>query len=212
MDAATLERIFDPFFTTKGPGMGTGLGLATVHAFVTAAGGDIRVSSHKGRGTTFTLFLPEHLATSGERDATPPSPMTKYQAKPGRRVLVVEDQPDVRANIVRILTERGFETCDVPDGDRALELLSRRADFALMCIDGVMPGTGTAAVLERAAELAPNMLILVCSGYVQEDLVRRGIAMGQYRFLAKPFSSRQLLDAVHSVLSAPAAGWSRSSA
>jgi DNA-binding NtrC family response regulator len=121
-------------------------------------------------------------------------------------VLVVEDQADVRANMVRILTGNGFETFDVPDGDRAIEVLSDRGDFALMCIDGVMPGTGTAAVLERAAKLSPRMPVLICSGYVEQDLVRRGISLAQYGFLAKPFSSDQLLDSVHGALSSASDG------
>jgi signal transduction histidine kinase/CheY-like chemotaxis protein len=203
MDTATMERIFDPFFTTKGPGKGTGLGLATVHAFVTGAGGDIRVSSDPGVGTTFTLYLPSISEPSVARDSIPERE-ARYAEEPGRRVLVVEDQADVRANMVRILTGSGFLTLDVPDGDRAIEVLSRREDFALMCIDGVMPGTGTAAVLERAAELSPGMPVLICSGYVEQDLVRRGISLAQYGFLAKPFSSEQLLDSVHGALSSVA--------
>jgi signal transduction histidine kinase/ActR/RegA family two-component response regulator len=199
MDAATMDRIFDPFFTTKGPGKGTGLGLATVHAFVTAAGGDIRVRSDPGVGTTFTLFLPSIAEPGAARDNVPERG-ARYPEELGRRVLVVEDQADVRASMVRILTGNGFQTLDVPDGDRAIEVLSRRGDFALMCIDGVMPGTGTAAVLERAAELSPKMPVLICSGYVEQDLVRRGISLAQYGFLAKPFSSEQLLDSVHCAL------------
>ncbi len=202
MDAATLDRIFDPFFTTKGPGIGTGLGLATVHAFVKGAGGDIRVTSDRGRGTTFTLFLPEHVEKRDEREAELQPAVPDY-GKARRRLLVVEDRADVRANIVRILTGSGFETCDVPDGNQAIELLGERSDFALMCIDGVMPGAATAAVIARAAELSPNMHVLVCSGYVKEDLVRRGIALGQYGFLPKPFSAQQLLDSVHGLLHSP---------
>ena len=68
--------------------------------------------------------------------------------------------------------------------------------FALMCIDGVMPGLETAAVIERARDLAPSMPVLVCSGHVQEELLRRGIATGRYAFLSKPFSAQQLLASV----------------
>ena len=72
--------------------------------------------------------------------------------------------------------------------------------FALMCIDGVMPGLETAAVIERAKALAPSMPVLVCSGHVQEELLRRGIATGRYAFLSKPFSAQQLLASVTQVL------------
>jgi DNA-binding NtrC family response regulator len=79
-------------------------------------------------------------------------------------------------------------------------MLSRRKDFALMCIDGVMPGLETATVIERAKQLAPSMPVVVCSGHVQEDLLRRGIATGRYAFLAKPFSAQQLLICVTQLL------------
>jgi CheY-like chemotaxis protein len=204
MDGATLERIFEPFFTTKGTG--TGLGLATVHAFAKAAGGDIQVTSEKGRGTTFTLFLPEHTEAGAEHEAPLPTPAAGESRRLNRRVLVVEDQAEVRTSIVRILTGHGLDTFEVADGDQAIEAVEEERDFAIMCIDGVMPGTGTAAVIERVAELSPATRVLVCSGYVKEDLVRRGIAMGKYAFLPKPFSTRQLLDAIQGLLSSSAPG------
>jgi signal transduction histidine kinase/CheY-like chemotaxis protein len=201
MDAQTLTRIFDPFFTTKGERGGTGLGLATVQAFAKDAGGQVEAESAVGRGTTFTLWLPEqngevsHAAASA--DVATPAPSREAQRA---RVLVVEDHADVRANIVRTLTTHGFLVDEAADGGSALAVLADRRDYAAMCIDGVMPGLGTADVLTRAAELAPAMAILVCSGYVREELLRRGVEAGRYAFLAKPFTAEQLLASVDSVL------------
>ena len=201
MDASTLARIFDPFFTTKGERGGTGLGLATVQAFATDAGGHVEVSSAVGGGTTFTLWLPEQ---SSQATPAPPSGDVSTQLPPRTahraRVLVVEDRADVRANIVRTLTTHGFEVDQAADGGAAIALIEQRRDYSAMCIDGVMPGMSTADVLTRAAELAPAMAVLVCSGYVREDLLRRGVEAGRYAFLAKPFTAEQLLASVDSVL------------
>jgi DNA-binding NtrC family response regulator len=115
-------------------------------------------------------------------------------------VLVVEDRADVRASMSRILSHHGFVVIETSDGDGALLRLAEDRAFALMCIDGVMPGLETATVIERANALAPSMPVLVCSGHVQEELLRRGIATGRYAFLSKPFSAQQLLTSVAQVL------------
>ena len=204
MSEQTLARIFDPFFTTKSERGGTGLGLATVHAFAKDGGGQVDVASTQGVGTTFTLWLPEHTGVAAPPPAVDPaSPMPQRSAH-GTRVLVVEDRRDVRSNMVRTLSTHGFEVEEAEDGDGALALLERKADYTLMCIDGVMPGLGTADVLARSAELAPSMGVLVCSGYLHEDLLRRGVEAGRYAFLAKPFTAEQLLASVDTVMRAAA--------
>jgi len=200
MDRETLDRIFDPFFTTKGDQGGTGLGLATVYAFAKESRGAIDAASTPGGGTTFTLLLPECAAVQ----AAAPAPQAPEASGPslsgGARILVVEDRPDVRASMARILSHHGFDVSETSDGDSALRALSDGKSFALMCIDGVMPGLETATVIERAKALAPSMPVLVCSGHVHEELLRRGIATGRYAFLAKPFTTQQLLASVTQVL------------
>jgi CheY-like chemotaxis protein len=202
MDRETLDRIFDPFFTTKSDRGGTGLGLATVYAFTKESNGAVDATSRPGRGTTIRVRLPEAVET---RPAAP-APVVEHRSTAslagGERVLVVEDRPDVRASMARVLSHYGFAVSETSDGDGALRMLSDGHAFALMCIDGVMPGLGTATVIERAKALAPSMPVLVCSGHVQEELLRRGIATGRYAFLSKPFSAQQLLASV-----AQALGW-----
>jgi CheY-like chemotaxis protein/anti-sigma regulatory factor (Ser/Thr protein kinase) len=200
MDRETLDRIFDPFFTTKSDKGGTGLGLATVYAFTQESHGAIDATSEPGAGTTITIWLPEARGI-------PPPASTPLAVQPtlatmpaGARVLVVEDRADVRASMSRILSHHGFDVIETSDGDGALRRLAEDQAFALMCIDGVMPGLETATVIERARELAPSMPVLVCSGHVQEELLRRGIATGRYAFLSKPFSAQELLASVTQVL------------
>jgi signal transduction histidine kinase/CheY-like chemotaxis protein len=203
MDAETMAHIFDPFFTTKSPGMGTGLGLATVYAFAKESQGDVRVNSTVGAGATFQLILPEDVhppsAIAGARaDATTSAIVREHST-----VLVVEDRDDVRASMVTILRRGGFEVSEAADGDKALAVLATRNDFVLMLIDGVMPGAATGAVIERAEELAPSMRILLCSGYLQEDLLRRNVAAGSYAFLQKPFTASELLASVRELIAKP---------
>jgi len=196
MDRETLDRVFDPFFTTKSDKGGTGLGLATVYAFTKESRGGVEAASAPGAGTTITMRLPE---VSGSSPATPAplSPELAASALPnGVRVLVVEDRPDVRASMARILSHHGFTVVESSDGDSALRRLAGDKAFALMCIDGVMPGLETATVIERARQLAPSMPVLVCSGHVHEELLRRGISTGRYAFLSKPFSAQQLIASV----------------
>ena len=200
MDRETLDRVFDPFFTTKSEKGGTGLGLATVYAFAKESHGAIDATSELGSGTRITIWLPE----APHAHSPSPSPFAAQTAAavvpPGARVLVVEDRDDVRASMSRILSHHGFDVIESSDGDGALRRLADDQAFALMCIDGVMPGLQTATVIERARELAPSMPVLVCSGHVQEELLRRGISTGRYAFLSKPFSAQQLLASVTQVL------------
>ena len=200
MDRERLDRIFDPFFTTKSEKGGTGLGLATVYAFTKESRGAVGATSTPGGGTTITMNLPEAVAGLPAAPATAPEQPAPPARSKGERVLVVEDRPDVRASMARLLSHHGFIVSETHDGDSALRMLSKRNDFVLMCIDGVMPGLETAAVIERAKVLAPAMPVLVCSGHVQEDLLRRGITAGRYAFLAKPFSAQQLLTCVARLL------------
>jgi signal transduction histidine kinase/CheY-like chemotaxis protein len=197
MDQETLERVFDPFFTTKGD-KGTGLGLASVHAFANEAGGAVDVVSAPGRGTTFTLWLPESTAA-------PPADAVEATASvaPARlsgRILVVEDLQEVRTMMTRVLTLRGFDVVEAKNGDHALAVLEADPRFSLMCIDGVMPGISTATTIDRARALAPDMRVIVCSGHVQEDLLRRGIETGRYEFLQKPFTSQDLITRISRTL------------
>jgi len=200
MAPETLGHIFEPFFTTKPATKGAGLGLATVYVFAKEARGDVRVCSTLSQGTTFTVLLPQE--SQGSAPAVAPAIVAAtVAAKSNACVLVVEDRADVRASIVRILTNDGFQVSEAADGERALSLLAQRNDFALLCIDGVMPGLSTSTVIEQAEKLAPAMCILLCSGYLEEDLLRRGVATGRLKLLQKPFTSEELLKSVHELLS-----------
>jgi hypothetical protein len=137
MDAQTLARIFDPFFTTKSERGGTGLGLATVYAFAKDAGGHVEVAS------TAATARPSRCGCPSTRRGARVPPATRRAPSPSAhrtRVLVVEDRARRAPNMVRTLTTHGFEVEEAEDGAGAIAMLERKADYALMCIDGVMPG------------------------------------------------------------------------
>jgi signal transduction histidine kinase/ActR/RegA family two-component response regulator len=202
MDAETQQRIFEPFFTTKSAGEGTGIGLATVESFARSAGGGVKVESKPGSGTTITVYLPESASALVEEVGAPPPPCVPARGE-SRSILVVEDNAAVRAATVKMLERAGFQVLSAGDGDRALALVEdARLGFDLLCIDGVLPGARTATVIERARSVRPSMAIVVCSGYVDEDLLRRGIQAGEYACVRKPYTAAQLVESVRRALDA----------
>ena len=119
----------------------------------------------------------------------------------GVSVLVVEDNPTVRDNMVKVLRRDGFQVTEAADGDQAVRLIAERLEFSVLCIDGVMPGASTREVIERAERQCYSLKVLLCSGYLQEELLRRGVATGRYAFLPKPFSAQELVAAVRGLAS-----------
>jgi signal transduction histidine kinase/ActR/RegA family two-component response regulator len=193
MDEATRTRLFEPFFTTKGEGRGTGLGLATVHAIVTDSQGKVTAESVLGSGTTLRVFLPvaeAQLLPQTTADSTAPS-------GEGRRVLLVEDEAPVRGVMAHILRDAGYDVMEAEGGEAALEIARRsRAPIDVLCTDGILPGLRTDAVIAEFRALFPRGQVLVCSGHVQEELVRRRIADGDCAFVSKPFTMDELLQTV----------------
>jgi signal transduction histidine kinase/CheY-like chemotaxis protein len=196
IDDTTRQRLFEPFFTTKPGGKGSGLGLAMVRAFVLEAGGQVVVASSAGKGATITLCLPaEDEAPPREPVSEPGGPLAA--PRPGRSILVVEDDRNVRAAIVASLSRAGFIVHEAGDGHTALELLSDdRVALDLLCVDGVIPGVGAQTLIEKARARVPALGVVVCSGYVDEELLRRGIQTGKIACVRKPFTPQELLDCI----------------
>ena len=196
MDAETLSHAFEPFFTTKGK-QGTGLGLSTVHGIVTQSGGRVQIASALGHGTTLTLLLP---VAPKQAKAQPAAP-APARADPRATILVAEDEGAVREVMVEALRDAGHEVLSAPDGDAAIELARRyRGRIDLLCSDGVMPGLGTAELITAFRHLFPSALVMVCSGHVREDDLREKVNTRDVRYLAKPFTGRELVDAVGDAL------------
>jgi PAS domain S-box-containing protein len=182
-------QIFEPFFTTKEVGKGTGLGLSQVYGFAKQSGGDVRVESAVGQGTTFTLFLPR---------AAPPAPVARAErrspdeaAMPRSCILVVEDNKDVGEFATQLLSELGHQTRLATDADQALRLLEEEAEsFDLVFTDVVMPGMSGVDLGLAIRRRWPGLRVVLTSGYshVLAQDGRHG-----FELLHKPYSVESLM-------------------
>jgi two-component system, cell cycle sensor histidine kinase and response regulator CckA len=201
MDDATKARIFEPFFTTKPMGQGTGLGLAAAHGILTQSSGYIAVASAPGQGAAFTMYLPVHVVTDTvERRGEPPR-IGADATQAGATVLVVDDEPAVRAIAARSLEHGGFHVLQAPDGADALELVNRHGPPHLVLTDLMMPGIGGAELARRLRERWPELPILFMSGYSAEELRRQGAIGSEGELIQKPFMPDGLVASVAAALS-----------
>jgi two-component system cell cycle sensor histidine kinase/response regulator CckA len=193
MSGEQRERAFEPFFTTKGHG--TGLGLASVYVTVNRAGGQIRLESELGAGTTIRICLP---AAAGEPAATPPTRAAKGARPAQARILLVDDDPQVRSLIDRVLRDAGYEVIVAADGQAALARAAESAPIDLLLSDVVLPRMNGVALARKLQARFPDMPVLLISGYSDEPF--GGIGSAPYELLLKPFTDDQLLGRVSSVL------------
>ena len=197
MNEETLARIFEPYFTTKGPGRGTGLGLSVVHGIVTAHGGHIRVSSRPGAGTDVRVYLPRIEARPVEPASDPTLPAIHGHG----RVVIAEDDDDLRDVLTRHLRALGYDAAAFPSGEAALEHV-RRAPAAVdvLVTDMTMPGMSGADLADQARALHPGLPVVICTGY--SDLLDEATAQrrGFDRFLMKPVARADLAAALSGVL------------
>jgi two-component system, cell cycle sensor histidine kinase and response regulator CckA len=198
MDSETASQIFEPFFTTK-EGVGTGLGLATVHGIIKQSGGHVWVYSEPGQGTTFKIYLP-----LVEEQAVLPADAAEPVVGGAETVLLVEDDADVRAIVALMLKERGYGVVTAADGDEAVSIASRRNGFELLLTDVVMLGMSGRETADRLRELQPQLAVLYMSGYTDDTVVHRGVLNAGTGFIQKPFSSDELARKVRAVLDPPA--------
>jgi signal transduction histidine kinase/CheY-like chemotaxis protein len=190
MDEETRRRAFEPFFTTKAVGRGTGLGLAQVFGVVEQSGGTVEIDSKAGEGTTVTLRLPAcdaaEVAAVAAAVAEPALPL-----KPAR-VLVVDDEADVRAVMARILSEAGHAVDSVASGTSALAALGGEP-FDLLVTDYLMPGMNGVELIEQAAWLRPELRFLIVTGFADSEVLER--APKGTVLQTKPFTGEELLAA-----------------
>ena len=204
MDRETREHIFEPFFTTKERGQGTGLGLATIYGIVRQAGGHIWLYSELGHGSTFKIFFPlvQEAAAPVPARATSPAPA------PGTgSVVLVEDEPSVRDMTRRIMERAGYAVTVFETGQAAIEEVER-ADlhFDVLVTDVVMPVMSGLELASWMLERHPEIGVVLLSGYTAETLdLERLLAHGA-RFVSKPVSSSEMLQAIRLAGAAGAAG------
>jgi len=201
--AELKDRIFEPFFTTK-EGTGNGLGLATAYGIVKQAGGHISVYSEVGRGTTFKIYLPRtHDPETRPQVAAPKS--AHLGSGGGEKILLVEDNGELREATGGILSAYGYQVTSVDSGEAALDAIDRGVEVDLVVSDVVMPGLSGKDVLDRIRERRPDLPVLFISGYTDNVIFRHGLLTGELDFLEKPFAAARLTAKVREILDRPVA-------
>jgi len=196
MPADVVAHAFDPFFTTKLEGRGTGLGLSMVYGFVRQSNGHIRIDSAIGQGTSVKLYLPRTLDPVTESAAEAPHPGAGNE-----RILVVEDNDEVRRAVVDMLEGWGYRVVAMENPDLAADVLEKDPAFDLLFTDIVMPGVISAVQLTKIAqERRPGIGVLLTSGYAR-DLLPKDDGP-EFPVIAKPYRSDELAARVRTVLAA----------
>ena len=199
MPREVLDRLFEPFFTTKEHGRGTGLGLSVVYGIVHRHGGTIGVYSEVGAGSVFSILLP----LSHPEGAVPPTQAETPIPRGQGTILLAEDDPSVSNIAIRILRQNGFSVLSAADGEQAEALLAaHHRDIRLAVLDVLMPKRSGRQIHDFIKATYPAIPVLFCSGYTADMLPPGTAPAPGFAILSKPYSSHDLLAAVHRSLAA----------
>lgn len=199
MDEATKARVFEPFFTTKEVGKGTGLGLSMVFGVVKQSGGTVTIYSEVGIGTTFKIYLPRVDAPAAKSEQAKEN--HSLPTGNGATILLVEDEPSLRALAKAVLSHAGYHVLQASNGKEALQVADGMASPpALLLTDVVMPEMSGLQLVEELRGKWPDVAVLYTSGYTDHALIRRNALREDTPFLQKPYMPGSLLEQVASVL------------
>jgi len=208
MTPEVMERAFEPFFTTKPVGKGTGLGLSQIFGFAHQSGGEVGIESQPGKGTTVSIYLPRSAAAEKTVRLHPAAQHADNETTvPGARILVVEDDPRVRASTIEALQDLDYDPVACSSGAEAIELFDG-GDFDLVVTDVIMPEMTGPELIKVLKERREDFAVLFVTGYVGEG--ETGDLVG-YELLRKPFTVGALANAVAVALSRPPSGPRRTS-
>jgi two-component system, cell cycle sensor histidine kinase and response regulator CckA len=199
MPPEVIAKMYEPFFSTKEVGKGTGLGLSTVYGIVRQTGGYIFCDSEVGKGTRFRIYLPRHA-----QEALPvPEPEREGKRDPKRTdltgkgtILLVEDEDAVRSFASRALASRGYTVLEAESGERALELVEQGNKIDLVLSDVVMPEMDGPTLLKELRKRGIGTKVVFISGYAEDAFARNLEGQADFAFLPKPFTLKQLAEAV----------------
>ncbi|MBU1193273.1 MAG: PAS domain S-box protein [Proteobacteria bacterium] len=200
MDPKTLDRIFEPYFTTKKIGKGTGMGLSLVYAIIREHNGVIKASSIKGKGSTFTVYLPETEETSAGGKI---EKIDILSARGNERIMIVDDEQSILESTRELLSDYGYAVDCFPDGKLALEAFKNDPmRFDLVLTDMTMPRMTGEVLARNIFNIRRDLPIILCSGYNEEISETRALEMGISRFITKPVIDQPLPDIIREVLNA----------
>lgn len=197
--AQVLDRIFEPFFTTKELGQGTGLGLSTVIGIVKSHGGFVKVYSEVGKGTRFRVYLPAVRAIE-----TPAEEESELAPGHGELILVVDDEVTIREVTQTLLEAHDYRVLTARDGVEAIGLYAQhQAEISLALIDMMMPSMDGPMTIRTLQAVNPQLKIIVISGLAPKNKLAEAASMGTKAFLSKPYTGKELLNTLETVLSEP---------
>lgn len=188
MDSNIRERVFEPFFTTREKGRGTGLSLSSAYGIIKNHGGFINVHSEKGRGTSFTVYLPASKKSAGiEKGICEPV------VKGSGTVLLVDDEQMILDVGGQMLEKLGYQILAAPNGNEALKLFELHRDhIVLVILDMIMPVMGGSETFDKLKSMHPNIKVILSSGYAVDGQAADILKRGCNGFIQKPFSLKQL--------------------
>jgi len=198
MDRETLDHIFEPFFTTKGVGRGTGMGLATVYGIVKQNQGFINVYSEPGKGTTFRIYIPQHVGSIMEAKTAIPEDIPLSR---GETILIVEDDPTLLEMSTMLLQQLGYTVIPAATPTDAIRIAQQtHPEIHLLITDVIMPGMNGRDLASRLLTIRPKMKRLFMSGYTANVIAHQGVLDKGIHFIQKPFSVKDIAAKVREVL------------
>ncbi len=199
MSPETVERAFEPFYTTKPLGQGTGLGLSMIYGFARQSGGQVRIYSEIGQGTTMCVYLPRHLGEADDESRTEQT--LAAEAGKGETVLIVDDEATIRHLVDEVLDELGYTVIGAADGAAGLKVLQSGSRIDLLITDVGLPnGMNGRQVADAARALRPDLKVLFITGYAENAAVGNGHLDHGMELLTKPFSLEDLTRKVKTML------------
>jgi signal transduction histidine kinase len=201
MTPEVIARAFDPFFTTKPIGQGTGLGLSMIYGFARQSGGQVRIYSELGEGTTMRLYLPRHHGKV-EGEELSPELAEAPRAEAGETVLIVDDEPTVRMLVTEVLEDLGYTAIEAADGAAGLHVLQSSARIDLLITDVGLPGgMNGRQVADAARQARPDLKVLFITGYAENAVLSHGHLESGMHVLTKPFALEALASRIRDLIS-----------
>ncbi len=200
MAPEVIAKAFDPFFTTKPIGQGTGLGLSMIYGFAKQSGGQVRIHSEVGKGTTVCIYLPRYQGTAEQSDPVPETPAATF-AQSGKTVLIVDDEPTIRLLITGMLEDQGFSVIEANDSAGGLRVLQSDVRIDLLITDLGLPGSMNGRqMVDIARAKRSDLRVLFITGFAEDAFFHGGQLEAGMSVLTKPFSIDILVARVRELI------------